>query len=240
MIISHSRRFIFIKTMKTAGTSLEIALSKYCGEDDIITPLWSGEEEMRKQSAGLSPRNYGIDRMDYSLGQRIRLAFTGKPVARFHEHTPGWKVRQEVGPEIWNSYFKFSVVRHPIDRCISRFYYTRDYDLEKDRAYWDVNDFDQFLRYRANLINENWQMYTEKDEVTLDYLVKYEDFETGLGMVSEKIGLDHSIYEDLGQIHAKGSHRPKEKRANEVMSERHRMLISMLCEKEIELFGYEV
>ena len=37
MIISHKHKFIFFKTRKTAGTSLQIALSEFCGSDDIIT-----------------------------------------------------------------------------------------------------------------------------------------------------------------------------------------------------------
>jgi hypothetical protein len=39
MIISHKHKFIFFKTKKTAGTSIEIALSKYRGPDDVITPF---------------------------------------------------------------------------------------------------------------------------------------------------------------------------------------------------------
>jgi hypothetical protein len=41
MIVSHKYKFIFLKTKKTAGTSIEISLSRYCDEDDIITPLIS-------------------------------------------------------------------------------------------------------------------------------------------------------------------------------------------------------
>ena len=37
MIISHKHKFIFIKTVKTAGTSIDIALSKICEPQDIIT-----------------------------------------------------------------------------------------------------------------------------------------------------------------------------------------------------------
>ena len=38
MIASFSRGFVFIKGRKTAGTSIEIALSRFCSEGDVITP----------------------------------------------------------------------------------------------------------------------------------------------------------------------------------------------------------
>ena len=46
VIASHQHRFIFLKTRKTAGTSVEIALSKVCGPDDVITEI-SPEDEAR-------------------------------------------------------------------------------------------------------------------------------------------------------------------------------------------------
>ena len=39
MIISHRYKFIFIKTHKTAGSSMEMALGPLCGPDDIITSM---------------------------------------------------------------------------------------------------------------------------------------------------------------------------------------------------------
>jgi hypothetical protein len=41
MIVSHRHRFIFIKTHKTAGSSMEMALAPLCGPDDIVTPMES-------------------------------------------------------------------------------------------------------------------------------------------------------------------------------------------------------
>ena len=38
-IISHRHRFIFVRTHKTASTSVEIALSRICGPEDVITPF---------------------------------------------------------------------------------------------------------------------------------------------------------------------------------------------------------
>ena len=58
MIVSYSQSFIFIKTRKTAGTSLEIALSRFCNHNDIVTPLSSplneqwDEERLRRREGG--------------------------------------------------------------------------------------------------------------------------------------------------------------------------------------------
>ena len=90
MIISHTFRFIFIKTIKTAGTSIEVYLSPHCGPGDILTPVQPPEE-------GHQPRN----------------------AEGFYNHFSAWGVRQAVPPEIWNSYFKFCVERNPWDKVVS-------------------------------------------------------------------------------------------------------------------------
>jgi len=56
MIILHIHKFIFIKTRKTAGTSIEIFLSQFCGKDDILTPIGEGESLRKEQN--IVPQNY--------------------------------------------------------------------------------------------------------------------------------------------------------------------------------------
>ena len=92
MIISHKFRFIFIKTIKTAGTSIETWLSGRCGPDDVFTPVIPAEP-------GHQPRNF----------------------AGFHNHMSAWRVRQALPPATWNSYFKFCVERNPWDKTVSDF-----------------------------------------------------------------------------------------------------------------------
>src|SRR3972149_2177310 len=50
MIVSHSHRFIFIKTRKVAGTSVDLFLSQFCGEEDIVTTL--GPDEKLREGMG--------------------------------------------------------------------------------------------------------------------------------------------------------------------------------------------
>jgi len=57
MIVSHKYQYIFLKTTKIAGTSIEISLSRFCDPDDIITPISLQDELMRKKP-GIFPRNY--------------------------------------------------------------------------------------------------------------------------------------------------------------------------------------
>lgn len=51
MLLSYKYKFIFIKTTKTAGTSLEVNLSQLMDSQDIVTPVYPPYE-------GHIPRNY--------------------------------------------------------------------------------------------------------------------------------------------------------------------------------------
>ena len=54
VIVSHKHRFVFIRCRQTASTSLEIALSRLCGPDDIVTPMHPRAELLRADLGGRS------------------------------------------------------------------------------------------------------------------------------------------------------------------------------------------
>ena len=85
MIVSHEHRFIFIKTRKTAGTSIEISLSKYCGPNDIITPIAEVDEKIRESLGHKGPQNYKINETKLLNNLFLILGFKSK---EHYNHSP--------------------------------------------------------------------------------------------------------------------------------------------------------
>lgn len=96
MILSHRHRFIFIKTTKTAGTSLETYLSRWCGDDDVVTPFGVPEP-------GHQPRNH----------------------AGFYNHMSAAEIQARIAPAVWSDYFKFCFERNPWDKVVSMYFFHR-------------------------------------------------------------------------------------------------------------------
>src|SRR5690606_5533488 len=102
MIASFTHDFIFIKTRKTAGTSVEIVLSAWCSGRDICTPISADDEILRRRYGG-APRNFhrnaaaeAIYRWAVETQNAKIIAWTyeriGKGLA-FHNHMPAAAVR---------------------------------------------------------------------------------------------------------------------------------------------------
>src|SRR4051812_23866543 len=121
MNVSHRHRFIFVRTRKTAGTSVEIALSKFCGPDDIITR--DADDALRHELGYPGPQNdVSIPLSAYTFSEWRRLLLRGER-ARFKNHTPAARIRALVGEDVWRTYFKFTIERDPWDKAISLYFW---------------------------------------------------------------------------------------------------------------------
>lgn len=81
MIYSRKHRFAYIKGRKVASTSIEIALSTICGEEDIITPITPVDERARLELGGRPPQNYGADPISLAAYINSIRAAGDSPVA---------------------------------------------------------------------------------------------------------------------------------------------------------------
>jgi hypothetical protein len=95
MIFSLRNKLLFIKGRKVGGTSLEMALSSICGDDDIITPITPVDERERYELTGRMAQNFGIESERYLAyvetiqDDRTKKWLTAKtPAGKYYNHMP--------------------------------------------------------------------------------------------------------------------------------------------------------
>jgi hypothetical protein len=228
MIISHKHRFIFIKTLKTAGTSIEIALSKFCGPDDVITPFEHEDELKRKQLGYRGPQNYKIPFRQYSLRDMAKAIYHGKRLA-FHRHDRASVIRQYIEPEIWDSYFKFAFERNPWDKVISWYYW-----FYKNKPRPPISEFIQ--SGLANTVS-GFDLYTSDSlsEIIVDRVFKFEHLQESMNELSDILNLD-----ETPQLpRAKGTYRKDNRDYHKILSQQDRDKIANVFAREIAHFNYQ-
>lgn len=226
MIVSHTRRFVFVKTRKTAGTSIEVFLSPHCAGADVVTPVNPPVDGHRAANhRGASNPWRDAHRHATSFGSAARHAVRAE---RFYNHMPADLARDRVGAEVWESYETFCVERNPWDKTLSH------WAMRRDRAGGDLT-LDQYLA--AGDLCSDIARYTDAaGRVLVDTVVRYEDLANGLGEVFERIGIPFSG--DLG-TRAKSGHRVDRRPYREVFTPPQRRVVEAAFAPEIELFGYE-
>jgi hypothetical protein len=183
MIVSHKHKFIFLKTKKTAGTSIELALSALCGPRDIITPLTEIDEALRQGQRGAQNwRLHGWWGSKRPLWKRRYFKFTAEDYG-FYNHMPAEQAKALLNDDkAWRSYFKFAFDRNPWDRQVS-FYHHR-YRREAEPP-----PFANFIHKDRRARINNYEIYAIDGTVSVDYVGRFESLEQDLKHALTQVGL---------------------------------------------------
>ena len=127
MLVSHQYKFIYTKTMKTAGTSVEVYFEKYCCNPAKYKMCHSRPEE---------ETNFGI------IGARGK---TISAESKWWNHMPAQQIKNQLGNDVWNNYFKFCVIRNPFDRLVSEFYF-RIFQYQNNEKFKLYHDFKELYQ----------------------------------------------------------------------------------------------
>lgn len=232
MILCHKYRFIFLKTNKTAGTSVEIALSRFCEERDIVTHLSPEEETLRESVGGRASEHYHSHWMRYHPGDWYRRIVHGERKEKFYNHIPAWKLKKRIPQDVWDGYYKFCVERNPWDRVISQ-YFWRYRDLPEDRR----PSIDAFLEssHVRSLKRKGYHLYTIQGAMQVDKICRYENLSEDLESVRQNLRLPEAI--ELPKT--KSTYRSDRRHYRDVLTEPQRDRIAEMFREEIELMGYE-
>jgi hypothetical protein len=221
MIISHKHNFVFVKTTKTAGTSVEIALSKHCGDEDVITPIVSEDEALRREKGYRGPQNHETHLPD---GTEWKLV----------NHAPANRARRLLGGRTWRSYFTFAFERNPFDRTVSAFHHMENNRVAKGT--WDESfNFANYLRKPKaleGLHRRGWGLYTINDRMAVDKVYFFEDLNGAMEDIYARLGIE----EPEPLVQTKVSKRDASYR--DYYDAESRTIVARAFEKEIETFGY--
>jgi len=228
MIVSHRYRLIFIKTHKTAGSSIEMALGPLCGPDDIVPPMELEDPEPYA-------RNYhpssGFGRAYGRHGWLRKLIRRDSPLVGgwFWEHMPATRVRELVPEEVWEGYHKVCVERNPWDKVVS-YYLWKKHGQERR-----LPSFRDYVLRKTNRLPADGSLYMDGEgELLMDEVIQFRSLMSGFGALAARLGIPFD-----GELpREKAEKRPNRKPYPEYYDEETKACVGELFAREIAMFGY--
>jgi hypothetical protein len=208
MIYLKKHNLLFVKPLKTASTSVEIALSCNATPEDIVTPISLNYELLRLEKKGQLPVNYAANKRDETryaakirmlarlharfpavdlerLAEWIKL-FYGKSGQRiFFNHIKPQEIMRRQSETFFKESFVVTMCRHPYEVLLSRVYWER---WKKQHE----SEFNVEQAVDAMLANEplNLDYYFCGDQYLPNFVVRYEQLQQDLAELEKRFGLD--------------------------------------------------
>jgi len=171
MLVSHKKHFIFTKTFKTAGTSVESYFEQYCmpdGEWQESHP----REEFISETGIIGYRGIKKDNLTW------------------YNHMPAKRISDLIGHDIFESYFKFTVIRNPFDKLISAFFWDYKHFFLDNRQIAKCTIIDNFRRWIQNGgIHIDRDKYLIDEQECVDYFIHFEDLHNGIKHVCNHLSI---------------------------------------------------
>ena len=247
-IISHRHEFIFVRPRKVAGASIEIALSRCCGPEDVIL-IWP----LRFDSA-TDEDDFGILSPQHAeaVWRGLESGYAGRT------HLPPRVIRAGIGPDVWDAYFKFTVARNPWDQLVS-YYYWRFYHrwrsarqifrrtddlwngcrhcwmrhLFKRGRHRQAMEFGLRRGLFASYLEETSSFYFIDGDEYADYVMRFENLQQDFDEVCRRLRIPASRLP-----RTKSKVRPRGEDYRDYYTDYSREYVGVECRRIMDAFGY--
>lgn len=171
MVISHSKKFIFIHNYKVAGTSIRDVLDKY---NDKTFLKSKPHINKLKFILGLYPKIYS---------------------RQHHNHSRALEIKNSIPAQVYDSYYKFGFVRNPWDWQVSLYTYalknTAHYQHDLMKSF---GNFDNYIDWRITKEKKlQKDFFYDGDECIVDFIGKMENLNEDFQTICSQIGIDASL-----------------------------------------------
>lgn len=208
MLISDQKKFIFVHISKTAGTSIRAALEPY----SIETPTGKWHSFLRRFDLPKSYHRY-----------------------KFSRHAFLSEADQKMPNELYQSYFKFAVVRNPWDRLVSSYHshHGLKVELNAKRKYQEPVSFFEHIEKQHKRNNFQLARITNlTGDLDLDFTLRFENLETDVEQLADKLGVDIQLPHRNHSLREKGSYQ-------DYYDQQSKDYVAKYWAKEIELLNYQ-
>lgn len=258
MIYSKKNNFLFLKGVKVAGTSVEIALSKLCGNQDIISPIANIDERTRVQLKIRHAQNYGPSRRDIKdFIQWLMDVPTDQITSRqapkgiVNNHMPLRRIYKILGtlhPEIRDANI-FAIVRSPYEQILSRINHKINFQSYKTTGEamkatqadlrQTLDKHVQKLQGRASedFRSKNYQIYDSSFDSSIQVkFIRFENLAEELQQTLKDIGIEKELELPFTKKGLKSSNNL----FKEIATDEQIKVINQYHKKDFSRFGYDM
>jgi hypothetical protein len=216
MLVSHLKKFIFIKTIKTASTSVEMYFQRWCLHD---------------------PTQFVDEVTDEIISTAGIIGYRGwnHREHQWYNHITASQLKELVGAETWKNYYKFTTVRNPYERAVSLFYWLVAHNRITCPSVDTKQRFVWFLK-RSNEFASDTVRYVIDNEYCHDGIIRYEHLHDDTEKICQRLGVEWNP-QWLGKY--KSDARPSYATIESILNSESIEFINRSCEFEFKYFDYK-
>jgi len=236
MLVSHRKHFIYTKTLKTAGTSVEVYFEPYCFPEGEW--IFSHDCDEYVSETGI-------------VGCRGRK----RSDETWFNHMSAKAIKKQLGNTLWRDYFKFCVIRNPFDKLVSAFhFYEYRFDQHQERfprarrlngqqaQFLDairnkspIERFRLWIEWGGGLSDR--KTYLINGKLCMDYFIRFESLQADIQEVCNRLDIP---FEPEKIMQLKSGTRPEEYCLDDYYDAKTIAIVSQQYDLELKHFGYEL